>query len=85
MLSLKKTTFQTYNKKSPVQISRFLHNKKITCANLAVFAQQIHFINIDNFYLLMYHRYRLNRGVLHKADRKYLGTLYQGIFLLHRK
>lgn len=26
---------------SPVQISRFLHNKKITCANLAVFAQQI--------------------------------------------
>ena len=39
MLSLKKTTFQTTNKKSPVQISRFLHNKKFTCANLAVFAQ----------------------------------------------
>lgn len=63
-----KTTFQTY----------------ITCANLAVFAQQkIHLCkfrifcttntisyNIDNFYLLMYHRYRLNRGVLHKADRE---------------
>nr|DAM85180.1 MAG TPA: hypothetical protein [Caudoviricetes sp.] len=30
----------------------------------------------------MYHDYRLNRGVLHKADRKYSDTLYQGIFLL---
>lgn len=58
--------------------------QKITCENFTFFAQQkIHLCkfssfcttntisyNIDNFYLLMYHRYRLNRGVLHKADRE---------------
>lgn len=35
----KKQLFKLIIKNSPVQISRFLHNKKFTCANLAVFAQ----------------------------------------------
>ena len=37
--SQKKQLFKLRIKKSPVKILRFLHNKKFTCANLAVFAQ----------------------------------------------